>query len=105
VLSPTPVEWTGQVPKVCPACNGKKTEPAAFRFNAKSPKRVKRVCIECHNSAWGTPRGRRIWLRLTEAERALCPDQNDAIDAVGLGLHALGRLEKISVFSNGRDGR
>jgi hypothetical protein len=110
VLSPTPSEWIGQVSKVCPACNGKKTEPAPMLQQMmdntrKKPKRVKRVCVECHNSAWGTPRGRRIWSRLSEAERALCPDQNDAIDAVGIGLWALGRLEKISVFSNGRDGR
>jgi hypothetical protein len=89
VLSPTPAEWIGQVPKVCPVCKGK----------------AKKKCKECHGSAWETPRGRRIRSRLTSAELALVPDQNDAIDAVGLGLFALGRLEKISVFSNGRDGR
>jgi Holliday junction resolvasome RuvABC endonuclease subunit len=89
VRSPTPAEWVGQLSKVCPVCKGK----------------AKRKCLECHGSAWETPRGRRIHSRLTPAEIALVPDQNDAIDAVGIGLWALGRLEKISVFSNGRDGR
>jgi hypothetical protein len=102
VTSPTPAEWIGQVSKVCPACEGRKTTK---RTDGKKGRGAPRICIECHNSAWGTPRGRRIWSRLSEAERALCPDQNDAIDAVGIGLWALGRLEKISVFSNGRDGR
>lgn len=43
-------------------------------------------------SAFESPRGRRIASRLTAAEFAMVPDQHDAIDAVGIGLHALGRL-------------
>ncbi len=88
ILSPTPAEWIGQVPKTCPVC-----------------KANKKKCPACKGSAWNTPRGKRIRSRLTEAELALVPDQNDAIDAVGLGLWSLGRLEPRSVFSNGRDGR
>lgn len=89
VFSPTPAEWIGQLSKVCPVCKGK----------------AKKKCKECRGSAWETPRGRFIRRRLSDDELALVPDQNDAIDAVGLGLWALGRLEKHTVFSNGRDGR
>lgn len=89
VFSPTPAEWIGQLSKVCPVCKGK----------------AKKKCRECHGSAWETPRGRYIRKRLTPAELTLVPDQNDAIDAVGLGLFQLGRLEPVRVFSNGRDGR
>lgn len=99
VLSPTPAEWIGQLPKVCPACAGRKTAKNDYG------KRVKRVCPECRGSAWETPRGRFIRSRLTLEELALAPDQNDAIDAVGLGLWALERLKPRQVFSNGRDGR
>jgi hypothetical protein len=102
VTSPTPADWIGQCPKVCPVCDGRKTEK---RTDGKKGRGKPRVCEACNNSAWGTPRGRRIWSRLNEVERTIVPDQNDAIDAVGIGLWALGRLEKISVFSNGRDGR
>lgn len=87
--SPTPAEWIGQLPKVCPVCKGK----------------AKRKCKACLGSAWKTPRGQRIWSHLTEQERPLVPDQNDAIDAVGIGLWAIGRLQRHSVFSNGNDGR
>lgn len=102
ILSPEPAVWIGQVAKVCPDCNGRKTAP---RTDGKKGRGEPRFCPSCGNSPWGTPRGRRIWSRLSDAERALCPAQNDAIDAVGVGLWALGRLEKVSVFSNGRDGR
>ncbi len=88
VHSPTPAEWIGQLPKTCPYC-----------------KANKKKCPECKGSAWNTPRGRRIRSRLTEAELALVPDQNDAIDAVGLGLYDLKRLAPRSTLSNGRDGR
>ncbi len=86
VMSPLPREWTGQISKVCPSCGGK----------------AKKKCVDCHGSAWETPRGRRIRSRLSPAEFAVCPDQNDAIDAVGLGLFAEKRLEVVRVFSNGR---
>lgn len=82
-----PAEWIGQLSKVCPTCRGK----------------AKRKCKDCHGSAWETPRGRRIASRLSPEERAKCPDQNDAIDAVGIGLKHLGRLEPVRVYSNGRD--
>lgn len=88
VSSPKPAEWIGQLPKTCPAC----------RANKKK-------CTECKGSAWNTPRGRRIRSRLTPDELALVPDQNDAIDACGLGLFELKRLTPRSVLSNGRDGR
>lgn len=88
VRSPTPAEWIGQLSKVCPTCKGK----------AKK-------CKSCHGSAWETPRGRFIRKRLTPDELKLVPDQNDAIDAVGLGLWQLGRLKPHTALSNGRDGR
>jgi hypothetical protein len=62
VLSPTPAEWSGQLPK---ATTG---------------------------DPWRTPRGRRIASRLREDEIACVPAQHDCIDAVGIGLHVLGRL-------------
>lgn len=43
-------------------------------------------------SAWASPRGKRIKSRLSEAELKLVPDQHDVVDAVGIGLHHLGRL-------------
>lgn len=88
VSSPTPAEWIGQVPKTCATCGANKKK-----------------CPDCKGSAWETPRGRRIRSRLSETELDLVPDQNDAIDACGLGLWALGRLTPRSVLSNGRDGR
>ncbi len=89
VFSPTPAEWIGQLSKVCPACKGK----------------AKKKCKHCYGSAWETPRGRFIGSRLNSGERMLVPDQNDAIDAAGLGLFARGRLKPHTVLSNGRDGR
>ena len=86
VLSPTPLEWIGQLSKKCHVC-----------------KKNLKKCPECKGSAWETPRGRRIRSRLTPNELALVPDQNDAIDAVGLGLWSLGRLTPRTFFSNGRD--
>lgn len=88
VSSPTPAEWIGQLAKTCAYCNANKKK-----------------CPWCLGSAWNTPRGRRIRSRLSPAELALVPDQNDAIDAVGLGLWHLGRLTPRSTLSNGRDGR
>ncbi len=88
VLSPTPAEWVGQIPKTCSTCGENKKK-----------------CPVCKGSAWKTTRGRRIRSRLTEAEIALVPDQNDAIDAVGVGLYAEQRFTPRSVLSNGRDGK
>ncbi len=39
-----------------------------------------------------SPRAVRVISRLDAIERARVPDQHDAIDAVGIGLFALGRL-------------
>lgn len=88
IVSPKPAEWIGQLPKMCHACGENKKK-----------------CPVCHGSAWNTPRGKRIQSRLNAREFALVPDQNDAIDAVGLGLWASGRLVPHQVFSNGKDGR
>lgn len=68
VVTRTPAEWTGGVPKV--------TE----------------------GDPWASARGVRVAARLSVAERVLVPDSHDAIDAVGLGLHALGRFEPRRVF-------
>lgn len=73
VRSFLPAEWIGQVPK---ATRGK---------------------------ASASPRAMRIHSRLSPAELAIVPDQHDAIDAVGIGLHALGRLGVRRAYSNGSD--
>lgn len=86
VGSPHPHEWIGQLAKTCHVC-----------------KKNLKKCPECRGSAWNTPRGRRIHSRLGTDELALVPDQNDAIDAVGLGLWSLGRLQPRCVFSNGKE--
>ena len=62
VLCYLPAEWIGQLPK-------------STRGSAKS-----------------SPRAQRILSRLEPDEADVLPDQHDAIDAVGIGLHALGRL-------------
>lgn len=51
--------------------------------------------------ASGSPRALRIASRLDAAELALMPDQHDAIDAIGIGLHALGRLGVRRALSSG----
>lgn len=86
VSSPHPGEWIGQLAKTCHVC-----------------KKNLKKCTVCRGSAWNTPRGQRIRSRLNERELALVPDQNDAIDAVGIGLFALGRLAPRRVFSSGLD--
>lgn len=68
LLTPTPAEWIGQLPK------SKKGDP------------------------WKSPRGLRIAKALTPEERKLIPKSHDAIDAVGLGLWALKRLNKERVL-------
>lgn len=47
---------------------------------------------------WASPRGARVRARLTPAELALVPKSHDAIDAVGLGLWAVGRFQRARVF-------
>lgn len=85
ITTPKPDEWAGQVSKVCPVCKGK----------------AKRKCKTCEGSAFRTPRGQRIMSRLDAAERALVPDQHDALDAVGIGLFAVGRYGVQRVYSSG----
>lgn len=47
---------------------------------------------------WASIRGMRIRSRLTAAEFAAVVPSHDAVDAVGLGLWALGRFERARVF-------
>lgn len=68
LLSPTPAEWAGQLPK---ATTG---------------------------DPWRSPRGLRIRERLTVDEAAVVQVTHDAIDAVGIGLHVLGRLAPRHVY-------
>ncbi len=68
VTAPTAPEWIGNVPKTT------KGNPL------------------------DSVRARRIWDRLTEAERACVVLSHDALDAVGLGLWKLGRLEARKSF-------
>lgn len=68
LLTPLPAEWTGQLPKMT------KGDP------------------------WKSPRGARVAGRLQSGERAEVPSQHDAIDAVGLGLWALGRYSNRRIF-------
>lgn len=96
VGSYTPAEWIGQLSKVCPACDGRKGK-------GRGKNRV--VCHECHGSDWETPRGRYIRRHATHDELRRCPDQNDAIDAFGIGLYESQRLAPRHVMSNGHDGR
>ena len=68
VRTPTPREWAGQTPK------SKTGDP------------------------WLSPRGERIRSRLSPAEFALTPAQHDVLDAVAIGLWAVGRFEQRRVF-------
>lgn len=73
LLSYQPREWAGQLPK---------------------EKRIDGVRM--------SPRAKRIMSRLTDAELKLeawtATNSHDAIDAIGIGLHALRRLEPVRVF-------
>lgn len=71
ILTPTPREWTGGVPK------STKGDP------------------------WLSARGIRVASRLSPAELALVPKSHDAIDGVGLGLFALGRFQRRRVIARG----
>lgn len=72
VASPEPAEWIGQVPK---ATTG---------------------------DAWASPRGALVRACLSAAELERVAGGHDSIDAVGLGLWALGRL--VSVIERARPG-
>lgn len=41
---------------------------------------------------WKSPRGQRIWSRLSASERAATSNDHDSTDSVGIGLFRLGRL-------------
>lgn len=97
IVTPTPAEWIGQCPKVCPRCKGGRVAAAVTRVAGKRVARA-RNCETCHGSKWETPRGRRIRGCLTAAEVLLVPDQHDAIDSVGIGLYGLERLKLTQVF-------
>jgi len=71
VLSPIPREWTGNVKK------SKSGDP------------------------WASPRGIRIRSRLSDLEVSRVIPSHDAVDAVGLGLWALGRFERRRVYETG----
>lgn len=77
----------------------------AARLHAPTPeewnhgtKKLKRNVPEI----WEAQRGVMIGSRLSPAERALVPDKHDALDAVGIALHAVGRLEIIRVNARPR---
>ena len=44
--------------------------------------------------AWTSPRGKLIWRLLRETERPRVESTHDAVDSVGIGMKALGRLGK-----------
>jgi hypothetical protein len=68
VTAPTAPEWAGNIPKTT------KGDPLQ------------------------SIRGQRIWSRLSETERACVVLSHDALDAIGLGLARLGRLERRQSF-------
>lgn len=69
-----PAEWAGQLPK------------------------------DTHKGKyWSSPRGVRIWSRLSEAERSIAASVgHDAGDAIGVGLHAQSRLGVRRALATGR---
>lgn len=69
ILSPTPAEWIGQTPK------------------------------STTGDPWASARGVRIRERLSADEVQTIVVSHDAIDAVGIGLWALGRLTRRRVFA------
>lgn len=73
IVAPLPREWTGGLPKT------KSGDP------------------------WESPRGGRIKTRLRPEEIVRVKAQHDVLDGVGLGLWALGRFERVRVFSYGDD--
>lgn len=55
-------------------------------------------------SYWKSPRGARIWDRLSVVERAVAGDQHDRGDAIGIGLFQLGRFGiRHAPFTSKRD--
>ena len=71
VVSPQPRDWTGNIPK------SESGDP------------------------WQSPRGQRVWSRLSPDERNRVVVSHDAIDSVGIGLWGLGRFERRRVYETG----
>lgn len=74
---------------------------AYFDVPVQSPKPVDiwgQVPKSEDGDPWASPRGQKIWRRLDDAERTTVVVSHDAVDAVGIGLWALGRFERIRVF-------
>lgn len=78
VKSYRPAEWE-PAPKVSPTRKAKRLGPI-------------------DSEAFTSPRGVRVMGRLLPAERELVPMSHDAVDAVGIGLHALGRLGRARIY-------
>ncbi len=68
VLSPTPAEWIGQLPKI----------------ETGDP--------------WASPRGIRVRSRISTEEFTSILPSHDAVDATGIGLWAMGRLDIVRVL-------
>lgn len=71
ILSPKPKDWTGNVPKA----------------DSGDP--------------WDSPRGQRIFSRLSVDERSRIIVSHDSLDSVGIGLWALGRFDRRRVYETG----
>lgn len=84
------------VTSYCPAA----WEPAPKVSSARKLKKLGPVDSE----AFTSPRGVRIMGRLSKTERVLVPESHDAVDAVGIGLHHLGRLAVARVFHGATPG-
>lgn len=69
-----------------------------------SPERKARKLGPIDSEAFTSPRGLRIMGRLSDAERALVPMSHDVVDAVGIGLTALGRLKKQRLYPGATEG-
>lgn len=68
IRSPKPADWSGQIPKYTTG------------------------------AVWESPRARRILGRLAKHERDIVSVSHDALDAIGIGLWVLGRLDAVKIF-------
>lgn len=69
-----------------------------IKMSKVSPERKRRGLGPIDSEAFTSPRGKRVMGRLSAGERALVPMSHDVVDSVGIGLHALGRLEPHKVY-------
>lgn len=72
----SPADWCGQLPK-----------------------------IEKQSEVWNSPRTRRIVSRLSRQEKEVVTMRHDAIDAIGIGLHVLGRMIPTRIFPGATQAR